>query len=70
MLTPNGLVLMCQVCEAYHVEIRSFFDGWQWWDHCPIGCGWTPHDSSCRGLVDTGPSEEDEEFDICPVPEV
>jgi hypothetical protein len=70
MLTDRGLVLMCNECDCIHVSIDPDFDGFQWWDHCPLGCGFTPHASTWPGVGIVDVSGEDDEFNAHPVPEV
>jgi len=70
MLTPEGLMLMCNECGYVHVTIAEAFDGFQWWDYCPVGCGRTPHANTWPGVEAMEVFDEEYEFDMCPVPEV
>lgn len=69
MLTHFGFIVRCSHCGCWHTTIDPKFDGWQWWDHCAVGCGFTPHANSGTGLDVTQLVCEDE-YDIRPVPEV
>ena len=39
----DGPDLECVVCGARHSAIDAESDLWNWWDHCPNGCGFTLH---------------------------
>jgi hypothetical protein len=68
MLTSFGFMLKCSHCEGYHIAIDPEFDGWQWWDHCPMGCGFTPHGNGAG--LDAAPRICEDQYDVRPVPEI
>lgn len=47
---PNDAFLLCSECGGLHMVVDPQFDGFQWWDHCVAGCGFTPHGYLSAGL--------------------